>query len=67
MPLDPKKPVNTFWDIGKDDNTAIWFYQSHGGTPISPITMKTTGQASRSMPASFAKRGTSAAGNTASI
>jgi hypothetical protein len=23
--------VNTFWDIGKDDNTAIWFHQSHGG------------------------------------
>ena len=29
--LDPKKPVNTFWDIGKGDNTAIWFHQSHGG------------------------------------
>ena len=31
VPLDPKKPANTFWDIGKDDNTAIWFHQSHGG------------------------------------
>ena len=31
IPLDPKKPVNTFWDIGKDDNNAIWFHQSQGG------------------------------------
>jgi len=28
--LDPSKPVNTFWDIGKTDSTAIWFHQSHG-------------------------------------
>ena len=31
VPLDPSRPVNTFWDIGKDDNTSIWFHQSHGG------------------------------------
>ena len=30
VPLDPKRPVNTCWDIGKDDNTAIWFFQAHG-------------------------------------
>lgn len=30
VPLDPSRPVNTFWDIGKDDNTSIWFHQSHG-------------------------------------
>ena len=28
--LDPSRPVNTFWDIGVDDNTSIWFHQSHG-------------------------------------
>lgn len=30
VPLDPSRPVNTFWDIGKGDNTCIWFHQSHG-------------------------------------
>lgn len=30
VPIDPSRPVNTFWDIGKDDNTSIWFHQSHG-------------------------------------
>src|SRR5262249_21186851 len=30
VPLDPSKPVNTFWDIGKTDSTAIWFHQSYG-------------------------------------
>ena len=26
LPLDPARPVNTFWDIGKNDSTAIWFH-----------------------------------------
>ena len=30
VPLDPSRPVNTFWDIGKGDPTAIWFHQNHG-------------------------------------
>ena len=43
VPWEPKKPVHTFWDLGKADMTAIWFgqvvgfefrlidyYQSHG-------------------------------------
>jgi hypothetical protein len=30
VPVDPSRPVNTFWDIGKSDNTSIWFHQSHG-------------------------------------
>ncbi len=30
VPLDPSRPVNTFWDIGKNDNTTIWFHQNHG-------------------------------------
>jgi hypothetical protein len=30
VPLDPSRPVNTFWDIGKDDNTSIWFHQNLG-------------------------------------
>lgn len=27
---DPSKPVNTFWDIGVNDETAIWFHQTDG-------------------------------------
>ena len=27
VPLDPSIPVNTFWDLGVDDETAIWFHQ----------------------------------------
>jgi hypothetical protein len=30
VPHDPSRPVNTFWDIGKRDSTAIWFHQSYG-------------------------------------
>lgn len=30
VPLDPSRPVHTCWDIGKDDPTAIWFFQAHG-------------------------------------
>ena len=28
VPFDPNRPVNTFWDIGMDDETAIWFHQT---------------------------------------
>ena len=28
--FDPSRPVHTCWDIGKSDNTAIWFFQAHG-------------------------------------
>tara|TARA_R110000822_G_scaffold30340_5_gene88463 strand:+ start:882 stop:2417 length:1536 start_codon:yes stop_codon:yes gene_type:complete len=27
IPLNPSVPVNTFWDIGVDDSTSIWFHQ----------------------------------------
>lgn len=27
---DPRIPVNTFWDIGNDDDTVIWFHQQIG-------------------------------------
>jgi phage terminase large subunit len=30
VPIDPGRPVNTFWDIGKSDSTAIWFHQNRG-------------------------------------
>jgi len=30
LPYDPRVPVNTFWDLGKDDDTAIWFHQRIG-------------------------------------
>lgn len=31
VPYDPRVPVNTFWDLGKDDDTAIWFHQHING------------------------------------
>jgi hypothetical protein len=31
VPLDPSMPVNTFWDIGANDETAIWLHQEHRG------------------------------------
>lgn len=30
VPWEPKKPVQTFWDLGKADQTAIWFAQVVG-------------------------------------
>lgn len=30
VPLDPALPVNTFWDLGRNDTTAIWFHQQYG-------------------------------------
>jgi len=30
VPYDPVKPVDTIWDLGWGDNTAIWFYQGIG-------------------------------------
>lgn len=30
LPWDPTRPVSTFWDIGVDDSTAIWFMQRVG-------------------------------------
>jgi phage terminase large subunit len=30
VPYDPSKPVNTFWDLGYGDQTAIWFIQKVG-------------------------------------
>lgn len=30
IPIDPSVPVNTSWDLGVDDATAIWFWQDVG-------------------------------------
>ena len=30
FPYDPSKPVQTAWDIGIDDHTAVWFIQEDG-------------------------------------
>ncbi len=30
LPWDPSRPVSTFWDIGVDDSTCIWFIQKVG-------------------------------------
>jgi hypothetical protein len=30
LPHDPGLPVNTFWDLGRDDDMAIWFHQKVG-------------------------------------
>jgi hypothetical protein len=31
FPYDPKYPVNTFWDLGRNDLTTIWFHQHING------------------------------------
>ena len=31
FPYDPKYPVNTFWDLGRNDFTTIWFHQHING------------------------------------
>lgn len=30
VPWDPRLPVDTWWDLGYDDSTTIWFVQHHG-------------------------------------
>lgn len=30
VPMEPNVPVNTFWDLGRNDTTAIWFHQQVG-------------------------------------
>jgi hypothetical protein len=30
VPYDPSRLVNTFWDIGMDDENCIWFHQTDG-------------------------------------
>jgi hypothetical protein len=30
IPIDPIEPVNTFWDLGSNDHTAIWLHQRVG-------------------------------------
>ena len=30
VPIEPGVPVHTFWDLGRNDTTAIWFMQSIG-------------------------------------
>jgi phage terminase large subunit len=31
VPYEPKLPLDTFWDLGFNDSTTIWFGQEHGG------------------------------------
>lgn len=31
VPHQPGVPVNTFWDLGRNDNTSIWFHQKVAG------------------------------------
>lgn len=30
IPIEPSIPVNTFWDLGRNDTTVIWFHQRVG-------------------------------------
>lgn len=30
LPIDPSRPIHTFWDIGRSDTTVIWFMQENG-------------------------------------
>jgi phage terminase large subunit len=32
IPWDPKRPVNTMWDLGYNDTNAIWFFQVSGSS-----------------------------------
>lgn len=32
VPYDPRLPVHTAWDLGRNDNNSIWFFQQHGLT-----------------------------------
>ena len=50
--LDPKRPVNTFWDIGKGDNTSIWFHQSRGSMHHLVDYYENSGEGVDSTPAS---------------
>lgn len=34
VPYDPALPVSTYWDLGVDDTTVIWFAQNIGGREI---------------------------------
>lgn len=34
IPYDPILPVHTFWDLGMDDTTVIWFAQNLGGREV---------------------------------
>ena len=31
LPVDPRYPVETWWDLGRSDQTAVWFVQHVGG------------------------------------
>jgi phage terminase large subunit len=37
VPYDPALPVTTYWDLGIDDTTVIWFCQNLGGREIRLI------------------------------
>ena len=37
VPYDPMLPVDTDWDLGMDDSTAIWFSQTHPGGMVGLI------------------------------
>lgn len=37
VPYDPALPVDTDWDLGVDDSTAIWFSQSYRSTEVRLI------------------------------
>ncbi len=32
--IDPGLPVNTAWDLGRNDENVIWLWQDHGETPV---------------------------------
>lgn len=44
FPYNPLYPVHTFWDIGRRDNTAIWFVQFIGGWIYVIDHYETSGQ-----------------------
>lgn len=43
VPFNPAVPVNTFWDLGLNDTTAIWFHQQDRGSNRFPLCMESSG------------------------
>lgn len=44
MPLAAAVPVNTFWDLGKNDSTAIWFHQYAAQEHRFPLAFEDSGE-----------------------
>lgn len=44
LPLAPAVPINTYWDLGKNDNTSIWFHQYVAQEHRFPLAFEDSGE-----------------------